>query len=118
MKILALAEQLCIRIPLIKLCTTTLLQLIIFLPLYDLGQDDSYDFGSGAGFYVNATEEPWAKNYQMYDYVTKELPELINDLFPVDTNRKSICGHSMGGHGALICHFKNPGIYSSVRMIF
>jgi len=78
------------------------------------GQDDSYDFGSGAGFYVNATEEPWAKNYQMYDYVTKELPELINDLFPVDVNRKSICGHSMGGHGALICHFKNPGIYSSV----
>merc|ERR1711936_660372 len=73
------------------------------------GQDDSYDFGSGAGFYVNATEEPWAKNYQMYDYVTKELPELINDLFPVDANRKSICGHSMGGHGALICHLKNPG---------
>merc|ERR1712223_1222576 len=78
------------------------------------GENDSYDFGSGAGFYVNATEEPWAKNYQMYDYVTKELPELINDLFPVDVNRKSICGHSMGGHGALICHFKNPGIYSSV----
>ena len=98
--------------------TNSLLQLIIFLPLYDLGQDDSYDFGSGAGFYVNATEEPWAKNYQMYDYVTKELPELINDLFPVDANRKSICGHSMGGHGALICHLKNPGIYSSVRTIF
>merc|ERR1711936_610175 len=78
------------------------------------GQDDSYDFGSGAGFYVNATEEPWAKNYQMYDYVTKELPELINDLFPVDANRKSICGHSMGGHGALISHLKNPGKYTSV----
>ena len=52
-----------------------------------IGQDDSYDFGSGAGFYVNATEEPWAKHYQMYDYVTRELPALINSLFPVDSTR-------------------------------
>ena len=81
-----------------------------------IGQDDSYDFGSGAGFYVNATEEPWAKHYQMYDYVTRELPALINSLFPVDSNRKSICGHSMGGHGALICHLKNPGSYTSVKV--
>ena len=90
----------------------------ILFSLHDLGQDDSYDFGTGAGFYVNATEKPWAQNYKMYDYVTKELPELINALFPVDTSRRSICGHSMGGHGALICHLKNPGSYTSVRQIF
>ena len=90
----------------------------ILFSLHDLGQDDSYDFGTGAGFYVNATEKPWAHNYQMYDYVTKELPELINALFPVDTSRRSVCGHSMGGHGALICHLKNPGTYTSVRQIF
>ena len=77
------------------------------------GQDDAYDFGSGAGFYVNATEKKWAKHYNMYDYVTKELPELVTALFPVDPQKKSICGHSMGGHGALICHLKNPGQYAS-----
>merc|ERR1712226_599994 len=78
------------------------------------GQDDSYDFGSGAGFYVNATSGDWAKNYQMYDYVTKKLPDLVTALFPVDPVKKSITGHSMGGHGALISHLKNPGAYSSV----
>jgi len=78
------------------------------------GQDDSYDFGSGAGFYVNATSGDWAKNYKMYDYVTKELPDLVTALFPVDPVKKSITGHSMGGHGALISHLKNPGAYSSV----
>lgn len=78
------------------------------------GQDDSYDFGSGAGFYVNATEPKWAKHYKMYDYVTKELPELVTNLFPVDKVKKSITGHSMGGHGALICHLKNPGMFKSV----
>lgn len=78
------------------------------------GQDDSYDFGSGAGFYVNATSGDWAKNYKMYDYVTKELPELVNALFPVNPDKKSITGHSMGGHGALISHLKNPGAYTSV----
>lgn len=78
------------------------------------GQDDSYDFGSGAGFYVNATQPKWSKHYKMYDYVTKELPELIQALFPVDQNRKSVTGHSMGGHGALIAFLKNPGQYVSV----
>lgn len=77
------------------------------------GEHDSYDFGSGAGFYVNATEEPWSRNYRMYDYVVKELPELIERQFPV-TDRRSIAGHSMGGHGALICALKNPGRYQSV----
>ncbi len=78
------------------------------------GSDESYDFGSGAGFYVNATQGQWAKHYQMYDYVTKELPDLITSLFPVDSLRASICGHSMGGHGALISYLKNPGQYASV----
>ena len=78
------------------------------------GQDDSYDFGSGAGFYVNATTSQWAKHYNMYDYVTKELPDLVSKLFPVNGNRMSIMGHSMGGHGALISHLKNPGKYTSV----
>jgi len=78
------------------------------------GQDDSYDFGSGAGFYVNATESKWSKHYQMYDYITKELPKFVESMFPVDASRKSITGHSMGGHGALICHLKNPGAYKSV----
>ena len=84
--------------------------------MYDiiLGENDSYDFGSGAGFYVNATEGKWAKHYKMYDYVTKELPELVSSLFPVNADKKSITGHSMGGHGALICHLKNPGNYASV----
>ena len=78
------------------------------------GQDDSYDFGSGAGFYLNATSSKWSKHYKMYDYVTKELPELVSKLFPVDGKRVSIMGHSMGGHGALISHLKNPGKYVSV----
>ena len=63
---------------------------------------------------MNATEGKWAKNYKMYDYVTKELPDLVNSMFPVNAEKKSITGHSMGGHGALICHLKNPGTYSSV----
>ena len=77
--------------------------------------DESYDFGLGAGFYVNATQEPWKKNYQMYEYVTEELPLLINtsDL-PIDSSRCSISGHSMGGHGALICALRNPDRYRSV----
>ena len=77
--------------------------------------DESYDFGLGAGFYVNATQEPWKKNYHMYEYVTEELPQLINtsDL-PIDSSRCSISGHSMGGHGALICALRNPDRYRSV----
>lgn len=78
------------------------------------GEDDSYDFGSGAGFYLNATAEPWAKHYNMYDYVTKELPELIQQNFPVVAGKCSIFGHSMGGHGALTIALKNPDKYCSV----
>lgn len=78
------------------------------------GEDDSYDFGSGAGFYVDATEEKWKENYKMYSYVTSELPELIQTNFNVNPAKKSIFGHSMGGHGALICTLKNPGMYRSV----
>ncbi|MCX7545784.1 S-formylglutathione hydrolase [Marinicella gelatinilytica] len=78
------------------------------------GEDDSYDFGSGAGFYVNATEQPWAKHYQMYDYVVDELPAFIQQHFRVDSDRMGIFGHSMGGHGALIIALKNPGKYRSV----
>ncbi|WP_312266474.1 S-formylglutathione hydrolase [Neisseria sp.] len=72
-----------------------------------------YDLGQGAGFYVNATEEPWAANYQMYDYVVKELPALIEVHFPV-TDKRSIMGHSMGGHGALQIALKNPDRYAAV----
>lgn len=78
------------------------------------GADDSWDFGSGAGFYVNATEQPWAKHYQMYDYVTVELPTLIRQTFDVKGDRAGITGHSMGGHGALICGLKNPDKYASI----
>jgi S-formylglutathione hydrolase len=73
-----------------------------------------YDFGLGAGFYVNATETPWSDNYQMYDYVSIELPRIMQENFPVDPGRESIMGHSMGGHGALITALKNPGQYNSV----
>jgi S-formylglutathione hydrolase len=78
------------------------------------GQDDSYDFGSGAGFYLNATTEAYKTNYNMYDYVTKELPILVQNIFPVDTTRSAISGHSMGGHGAISLHLKNPGMFQSV----
>jgi S-formylglutathione hydrolase len=78
------------------------------------GEDDSYDFGSGAGFYLNATESPWAGHYNMYDYVVNELPALVNEHFPVDGGRTSISGHSMGGHGALTIALKNPDSYKSV----
>ena len=78
------------------------------------GEDDSYDFGSGAGFYLNATAQPWAKNYNMYDYVVNELPKIIAQNFPIQTNKQSIFGHSMGGHGALTIALKNPGQYQSV----
>lgn len=78
------------------------------------GEDDSYDFGAGAGFYVNATEQPWAKHYQMYDYVVDELPAFVEQHFRIDSDRMGIFGHSMGGHGALIIALKNPGKYRSV----
>tara|TARA_E500000331_G_scaffold196032_1_gene188298 strand:- start:393 stop:1181 length:789 start_codon:yes stop_codon:yes gene_type:complete len=76
---------------------------------------DEYDFGQGAGFYVNATREPWAKNYRMYAYVVEELPDLIaNTVNGADMQRQGIFGHSMGGHGALTIALKNPGTYRSV----
>lgn len=78
------------------------------------GEDDSWDFGSGAGFYVDATKEPWSRHYRMFSYVTKELVETVNENFQVDPKSQSIFGHSMGGHGALICSLKNPGLYRSV----
>ncbi|MDA1372453.1 MAG: S-formylglutathione hydrolase [Proteobacteria bacterium] len=77
-------------------------------------EEGAYDFGLGAGFYLNATQEPWNKNYNMYDYITEELPELINKRFPVDANKQGISGHSMGGHGAISIALKNPDKYKSV----
>jgi len=74
----------------------------------------SWDFGSGAGFYVDATEEPWAKNYRMWSYLTDELPALVEAEFPVDMQRQGIMGHSMGGHGALTVALRNPGRFRSV----
>jgi S-formylglutathione hydrolase len=76
-------------------------------------EDGQYDFGLGAGFYLNATQEPWARHYRMYDYILNELPELIEGHFPVNKKR-SISGHSMGGHGALVIALRNPANYSSV----
>lgn len=78
-----------------------------------IANDDAYDLGQGAGFYVNATEEPWAKHYRMYDYILEELPGIIRQHFPV-TDKQSIFGHSMGGHGALVLALKNPEFYTSV----
>ncbi len=77
------------------------------------GEHESYDFGSGAGFYLNATVEPYGHTYNMYDYVVQELPTLVEEHFPI-SDKRSISGHSMGGHGALICALKNPGRYQSV----
>ena len=76
--------------------------------------EGAYDMGLGAGFYVNATQQPWAEHYQMYSYIIDELPALINGEFPVYSQRASISGHSMGGHGALTIALKNPGRYKSV----
>jgi len=76
--------------------------------------EGAYDFGLGAGFYVNATQAPWSQHYRMYDYITAELPALIAAEFPVDASRTGISGHSMGGHGALTIALKNPGQFKSV----
>lgn len=78
------------------------------------GENDDWDFGSGASFYVDATEEPWRKNYQMYSYIVQELPVLIAEHFPVKSEQQGIFGHSMGGHGALVCALRNPEIFKSV----
>ena len=77
-------------------------------------EHESYDFGSGAGFYVDATEDPWSRNYRMYSYVTDELPELIAANFPTESAPQGIFGHSMGGHGALVSALRNPQRYRSV----
>lgn len=78
-----------------------------------VADDQAWDLGQGAGFYVNATQAPWAEHYQMYDYIVKELPKLLAEHFPVN-GKMSITGHSMGGHGALIIALKNPGMFQSV----
>ena len=77
------------------------------------GEHEDWDFGSGAGFYLNATQAPWSQHYRMYDYVTRELPALIEAGLPI-TDQRGISGHSMGGHGALICALREPGRYRSV----
>jgi S-formylglutathione hydrolase len=74
----------------------------------------AYDFGLGAGFYVNATQAPWSQHYRMYDYVVSELPELVAASLPIDADRAGIFGHSMGGHGALTIALNNPHRYRSV----
>ncbi|MBK6740247.1 MAG: S-formylglutathione hydrolase [Haliea sp.] len=76
--------------------------------------DAAYDFGLGAGFYVNATQAPWSRHYRMYDYVVEELPALVCANLPIDGARSGIFGHSMGGHGALTIALKNPARFRSV----
>lgn len=78
------------------------------------GEDKDTDLGTGAGFYVDATELPWRSHYQMYSYVVNELPQLIAQHFPIQPDRQGIFGHSMGGHGALVCALRNPDRYRSV----
>jgi S-formylglutathione hydrolase len=77
-------------------------------------ESQHWDMGAGASFYVDATQAPWSGHYQMYSYVVDELPALIAAHFPVDPMRQSICGHSMGGHGALVCGLRNPKRYRSI----
>ncbi|MBD2122858.1 S-formylglutathione hydrolase [Trichocoleus sp. FACHB-262] len=77
-------------------------------------EDEDWDFGTGAGFYVDATQEPWSQHYRMYSYITEELPALIAEHFPVKRDRQGIFGHSMGGHGALVCALRNRDRYLSV----
>ncbi len=79
----------------------------------DVADDDAWDLGQGAGFYLNAVRQPWARHYRMYDYVVEELPARVENRFPVDA-RRAISGHSMGGHGALVIALRNPGRYRSV----
>lgn len=78
-----------------------------------VANDDAYDLGQGAGFYLNATQQPWAKHFRMYDYIVQELPALVNANFPT-SGKAGISGHSMGGHGALLIALRNPGVYKSV----
>lgn len=78
-----------------------------------VADDDAYDLGQGAGFYLNATQAPWDRHYQMYEYISDELPELVHSNFN-SNGRQAIAGHSMGGHGALVIGMRNPGQYSSI----
>jgi S-formylglutathione hydrolase len=78
------------------------------------GADGAYDFGLGAGFYVDATQEPWVRNYRMRSYIERELPALVAENLPADMNRQGITGHSMGGHGALTIALRNPGRFAAV----
>jgi S-formylglutathione hydrolase len=80
----------------------------------DVADDPAYDLGQGAGFYVNATETPWAPHYRMWDYVAEELPRVVTAAFAVDEERQAITGHSMGGHGALSMAMRLPGRFRSV----
>ncbi|MFT4150361.1 MAG: S-formylglutathione hydrolase [Paracoccaceae bacterium] len=82
-----------------------------------VANDAAYDLGQGAGFYVNATEAPWAPHFRMWDYIVHELPELVLAAFPLDRDRQGITGHSMGGHGALTIAMTHPEIYRSVSAI-
>ena len=75
---------------------------------------ESWDMGTGAGFYIDATAEPWSSHYRMYSYVTKELPQLIQANFAIQADRQGVMGHSMGGHGALICGLRNPDLFKSI----
>ena len=79
----------------------------------DVPDDDAYDFGKGAGFYLNATEKPWAKNFQMETYIRDELTAWMKEDPACDPNRIGISGHSMGGHGAISLHLKNPGLFKT-----
>ncbi len=81
------------------------------------GEHEHWDFGSGAGFYVDATEAPWSAHYRMHSYVVDELPALVQDSFPVDGTQAGICGHSMGGHGALVLGLQHPDRYRSVSAL-
>ncbi|MDU8910726.1 S-formylglutathione hydrolase [Aestuariicoccus sp. MJ-SS9] len=80
----------------------------------DVADDESYDLGKGAGFYVNAAQDPWAPHYRMWDYVAEELPALLAEHFAIDPERQAITGHSMGGHGALTLAMAHPGRFRSV----
>jgi S-formylglutathione hydrolase len=79
----------------------------------DVPDDEGYDFGKGAGFYVDATQDPWARHFRMRSYIEQELPALIAEAFPVDMDRQGISGHSMGGHGALTTSLRNQGRFRS-----
>ncbi|MHA7118680.1 S-formylglutathione hydrolase [Aerococcus urinaeequi] len=83
-------------------------------PRGELADSEDWDLGQGAGFYLNATQEPWKQNFQMYDYLTKELPAIVYSLIPNFSGKESIMGHSMGGHGALTIGLKNPERFSAI----